>query len=91
MDLLRQQKRTMEALTKELTTRARLEQNRTSGPNPQPAATTTARRMELPRLEEPSQVTLTNYNDWKVRFRDSVVLTRLMEEIPSVLDCQAKL
>ena len=47
MDLLRQQQRTMEALTKELTTRARLEQNRASGPNPQPAATTKARRMEL--------------------------------------------
>ena len=42
MDLLRQQQRTMEELTKELTTRARLEQNRASGPNPQPAATTKA-------------------------------------------------
>ena len=35
MDLLRQQQRTMEALTKELTTRARLEQNRALGPSPQ--------------------------------------------------------
>ena len=92
MDLLRQQQRTMEALTKELTTRARLEQNRASGPSPQPAATTTkSRRMELPRLEAPSEVTLTDYNDWKVRFRDYVVLTRLKEEIPSVLGRQAEL
>ena len=91
MDLFRQQQRTMEALTKELTTRARLEQNHASGPNPQPAATTKARRMELPRLEAPSEVTLTDYNDWKVRFRDYVVLTRLMEEIPSVLGRQAEL
>ena len=91
MDLLHQQQRTMEALTKELTTRARLEQNRASGPNPQPAATTKARRIELPRLEAPSEVTLTDYNDWKVRFRDYVVPTSLMEEIPSVLGRQAEL
>ena len=47
--------------------------------------------MELPRLEAPSEVTLTDHNDWKVRFRDYVVLTRLMEEIPSVLGRQAEL
>ena len=47
--------------------------------------------MELPRLEALSEVTLTDYNDWKVRFRDYVVLTRLKEEIPSVLGRQAEL
>ena len=83
MDLLRQQQRTMKTLTKELTTRTRLEQNRASGPIPQPAATTKARRRELPRLEAPSEVSLTDYNDWKVRFQDYVVLTRLKEEINS--------
>ena len=80
IELLRQQQRTMETLTNELTTRTRLEQRHASGPNPQPAATTTkARKMDVSHMVAP-----TGYNNWKVHFCDYVVLTRLKEEAPSV-------